>query len=403
MDLRSQPLRNWILLGLLFVFLFALESVVVHNAFTVRYPGANDFYSRWAGARAFLLEGHDPYSLEVTEEIQPVIGIDPSEVGRGGFAYPLYVIFLFWPLVFVPYAWAQAIWMVTLQWVAVGIAIVLMRREGLEPSPVGMVGLLLGTLFLYPVTRTIFLGQFTLHVTLALAATLLALHHERDGWAGAFLALSVVKPQMVILIGPWLVLWAISQRRWRFIRGLLIGGAVLGLGSLALFPRWPLSFLEDVRRYDDFAGGRNPLAMVGQFFWPQNPDVVRYGLTGVLLLVMGAAWVRGCRRSEEGFAPATDWTIVVSLLVFFQTGTTNYVMLLIPFFAWWRAALDRWGVWPAVGGTAVLEVALWGLFAATISGDWENPVMFLVLPLLSLAVLVGSELIRWRRTDDATT
>lgn len=401
MDLRSQPLRNWILLGLLFVSLFALESVVVHNAFTVRYPGANDFYSRWAGARAFILEGRDPYSLEVTEEIQPVIGIDPSEVGRGGFAYPLYVIFLFWPLVFVSYAWAQAIWMVTLQWVAVGIAIVLMRREGLEPSPVGIVGLLLGTLLLYPVTRTIFLGQFTLHVTLSLAATLLTLHHRRDGWAGAFLALSAVKPQMVVLIGPWLVVWAISQRRWRFIRGLLIGGAVLGLGSLVLFPRWPISFLEDVRRYDDFAGGRNPLAMVGELVWPRNPDVVRYGLTGVLMLAMGAAWVRGCRNPEKGFAPATHWTIVVSLLIFFQTGTTNYVMLLVPFFAWLRAALDRWGVWPTVGGVAVLEFGLWGLFATTISGDWENPVMFLVLPLLSLAVLVGGELARWRQPDDA--
>lgn len=51
----------------------------------------------------------------MTAEIQPVIGVDPAKTGKGGFAYPLYVLFLFWPLVYVPYDWAQALWMVTLQ------------------------------------------------------------------------------------------------------------------------------------------------------------------------------------------------------------------------------------------------------------------------------------------------
>jgi hypothetical protein len=106
---------KWALILLLIVVLFALESVAVHHLFTARFPGANDFYSRWAGARALLIEGHDPYSLEVTAEIQPVIGVDPAKTGKGGFAYPLYVLFLFWPLVYVPYDWAQALWMVTLQ------------------------------------------------------------------------------------------------------------------------------------------------------------------------------------------------------------------------------------------------------------------------------------------------
>ena len=119
--------RDVLILVFLFLLLFGLESWVTHRVLTSQVPGANDYYSRWHGARALLVEGRNPYGLDVTEEIQPVIKIDPSEVGRGGFNYPLHVIFLFWPLVYLSYAWAQAIWMVMLQWFAIGLAFALQQ------------------------------------------------------------------------------------------------------------------------------------------------------------------------------------------------------------------------------------------------------------------------------------
>ena len=390
--LSSQP-RIWLLVGLLVGVLFVLESVAVHTFFTARFPGGNDFYPRWAGARALLLEGRDPYSPEVTAEIQTaMIGSTQRAKNSFSFAFPLPVVLLFWPLVYCPYDWVQAIWMVTLQWVAVATVVGLLRLEQWRPSPAGLAGLFLGTLLLYPVARTIVLGQFTLHVTLFLVAALLALRRGRDGWAGVWLAATFIKPQMVVFIAPWLVLWALGQRRWRLVRGLLVGGGLLLLASLALFPRWPLSFLEDVQRYSGVAGGRAPLAVLMGLVWPGGPEVVRYGLAGLLLLAMLATWRRGWRDGAELFTRATYWTITISLLVPFQTGTTNQVMLLIPLFAWLRRALKRWDRrWVLVTmGVSGLLVALWALFLSTIKGEWENPVMFLPLPLLCLAVLIGS-------------
>jgi hypothetical protein len=240
------------------------------------------------------------------------------------------------------------------------------------------------------------LGQFTLHVTLFVVLTLLALERDHDIWAGVALACTSIKPQMVIFVAPWLILWAVVQRRWRFLAGLAAGGAVLLLGSLALFPRWPISFLEDVRRYSEVAGGRDPLAVLIVLVRPQGLGVVRHGLAGVLLLAMLAAWRGGWSSSERDFARATHWTIVVSLLVPFQTGTTNQVMLLIPLLAWLTMALRQWRDGPVVFGVVVIELALWGLFLSTIEGDWENPLMFLPLPLLSLIALIGMEAQRWR-------
>jgi len=401
--MNHHPLdkRGWLLVVLLVGLLFALESVAVHAFFTIDFLGASDFYSRWAGARALLVEGRDPYSLEVTEEIQKVIGIDPAVEGegKGGFAYPLYTLFLFWPLIYLPYDWTQAIWMVTLQWVVVATVAGLLGLERWRPSPVGLVGLFLGTLFFYPVARSVMLGQFTLHVTLFLVAALWALQRGRDGWAGVLLAATSVKPQMVIFIVPWLVLWAVGQRRWRLMGGLLAGGVLLVLASLALFLRWPISFIDDVRRYSRVAGGRNPLAVLMGLVWPGGPEAVRYGLAGLLLLAMLAAWRRGWRDDGELFVRAIHWTIIVSLLVTFQTGTTNQALLLIPLFAWLRRALERWGRWWVLTGISGLQVALWTLFLSTISGNWENPVLFLPLPLLSLVVMLGIEINHWRVTQ----
>ncbi len=382
----------WLLVGLLVGALFALESMAVHAFFTTRFPGGNDFYPRWAGARALLLEGRDPYSPEVTAEIQAdILGPTREAKNSFSFAFPLPVVFLFWPLVYCSYDWAQATWMVTLQWVGVATVIGLLRLERLRPSPIGLAGLFLGTFFFYPVVRTIILGQFTLHVTLFLVAALWALQHGRDGWAGMWLAATFIKPQMVVFIVPWLVVWAVGRRRWRLVGGLLAGGGLLLLASLALFPRWPVSFLEDVRRYSGVAGGRNPLAVLMGLVWPGGPEAVRYGLAGLLLLAMLTAWRRGWQDDGESFLRAVYWTIVVSLLVPFQTGSTNQVMLFIPLFAWLHRSLERWGRWWVLMGVSVLLVALWALFLSTVKGEWENPVMFLPLPLLSLAVLVGSE------------
>ena len=73
------------------------------DAIAYRRPRGNlsDLYPRWLGARELLLHGRDPYSADVTREIQigfygrpldPSRPEDPSD--EEGFAYPVYVIFL---------------------------------------------------------------------------------------------------------------------------------------------------------------------------------------------------------------------------------------------------------------------------------------------------------------------
>src|SRR5438270_11103744 len=69
----------------------------------------SDLYPRWLGARELLLRGRNPYSKEITREIQtgyygrpldPSRPEDPKDEER--FAYPVYVTFLLAPSVRLP-------------------------------------------------------------------------------------------------------------------------------------------------------------------------------------------------------------------------------------------------------------------------------------------------------------
>ena len=74
----------------------------------------SDLYPRWLGARELLLHNRDPYSPEVTRDIQrgyygrvldPERADDPKD--QQGFAYPVYVAFLLAPTIVVSFPVVQ--------------------------------------------------------------------------------------------------------------------------------------------------------------------------------------------------------------------------------------------------------------------------------------------------------
>ena len=387
--------KDWFILALLLAVIFVLEVLVVQRFLTSQIPGANDFYSRWHGARAFLLEGRNPYALDVTEEIQPIIGIDPSEVGRGGFNYPLHVIFFFWPLVYLPYDWTQAIWWTVVLWLAIASTIILLQWLESRTKPRNLLAFLMIALTFYPITRSVFLGQFTLHILFFLALAIFLLKTNRDFWAGAVLSAASIKPQMLILVLPFLLLWALIQKRWHFLYGLLTGGGVFLVASLALMPTWPLEFLADTRRYRQFSGGFTPLQLLFDYLAPNASLLLWQIPTLFLVLIMLYFWWKS-PGSNVAFKQALYWTIIVQTLVTFQTGTTNQVLLWIPILDWFASIRTRNGALLSVAFISLAWLAAWILFIRTL-GEHEHPIMFLPISLLTF-LLLGVQSLRQPRS-----
>ena len=95
----------------------------------IGFPERNfsDLFPRWLGTRELLLHGRDPYSAEITREIQqgyygrpidPTRTSDPIDEQR--FAYPLCVVFLLAPTVTLPFIVVKWLFTAILAVLAVG-------------------------------------------------------------------------------------------------------------------------------------------------------------------------------------------------------------------------------------------------------------------------------------------
>lgn len=385
-------------MAVLLLAIFLLTVYGFYLAFTTRIPSGNDFFSRWAGARALLLEGKDPYSDEVTLQIQ--IGMfghpQPPEEDQGAFAYPLYVIFTFLPLIAFPYAQAQALWMATLVFLLAGGVFLILRTLAWKPSGLGLAAITMGTILFYPTGRGVLLGQFAIVVLAFLVGAWWALVNKKDGIAGALLALSTIKPQMVVLLIPFFLLWALVRKRWGVILG--FGMSMLGLFfvSWLMLPNWHSQFWEATVAYQaytqEYTGNRSPIGLALQAILPGFDYWPTVFLSLALIIYAFFSWYRARADNPSLFWQAWGMAAVATLLIPIQTGSTNQVLLIPPLLY----GLHRW----AQRGKAAASIAAvssfllvavpWGLFLATLRGDQEHPIMFLPIPLFALLVFTFS-------------
>ncbi len=115
----------------------------------------SDLYPRWLGTRELLLHGRDPYSSELTREIQagyygraldPTRPNDPRD--QQGFAYPVYVVFLLAPTITLPFVTVQTgfRWLlIALTALSVPIWLLVLRRRPAVWTVASIVALVIGS------------------------------------------------------------------------------------------------------------------------------------------------------------------------------------------------------------------------------------------------------------------
>jgi hypothetical protein len=378
--------RQWLVLGLLTLVLIAGESFALYTVFTSRFPGGNDFFVRWLGGRELLL--HGTMFGRLTR---------PEDRDEAYFAYPLYTLYFFWPLSLLPYAWAQAIWMTLLQFILLGSTILAIRLSGWQPPGwLFWLTVVWGILF-YNGARAILLGQFSILVGVVLFLALWAIDHRRDGWAGALLAVTTIKPQMVFLVLPFLLIWALMHRRYWLLTGFGICLFLLSGSALLLVPSWPLDFARNLLAYSVYVRHGAPLENLLHYFLPANiATPLNLILSGLFLLMLLPGWWRAFRADQPAaYTWALMTTLIVGSLVAFRSATTNQVILYLPLFFLFRR-LARPGVILLI--ELALMILMWGTFAALLEGNWEHMMMHGLLPAVMLLMYV----LAWRQLRPVT-
>lgn len=366
---------------------------VTYSMFTSRFPGGNDLVPRWVGGRALILEGINPYSEEAALRAQVMLhgrAAERPEEDLGNFTYPLYSLLFVWPLCLVDdFALARAIWM----WVLLGglaaSAVVWLHTIEWRPR-MGVWSLtIVWMLFLYHNFRAVLLGQYAVLIMLLVVAALWALKGERDGLAGILLALSTVKPPLVYLAIPWMLIWTAGKRRWRFWWGFGLSMVALMIGSAVLVPTWPLDMVRQMMAYPSFTVYGSLTFMIVRYALGLGPivEIATMGLLGVGALVLGWQLWRG---SWEQMLWMLGLLLVLTDFFTPRIATTNYLMF-APWVLWAFERMARvWvrrGTWVVIGLMVVSLVGLWGLFLATIEGNFETAPVYYPFPLFVLVLL----------------
>jgi hypothetical protein len=366
--------------------------------FTERVPGGNDLLAHITAWEAYLQDGVSPYSDEAALHTQRAIRGRPALPGEdeNRMTYPFYSVILHGPLVFIDYAVARAIYMTLLQSALIVGVIMMLDLIHWRPPTWLMTILLAWSVLFYPAARGILLGQFAILGFFSLVATLHLLRRHRDVAAGSLLVLSTVKPTLVFLAVPFLMLWGLVRQRRRFVFSFLGTLAALSVASMIALPTWISELVLRVRMYSSYTVGQSPVWLLTHAAIPVLGHTGELALSGLLVLMMLVTWFLAIRPGgDHEFYWVLGVTLIISNLIVPRSATTNYVLLLVPLL-WGIGVLDRRG---RLGRMIVLfilfvsSVGLWWLHLVTVDGNQEQAIMFIPIPvLLGLTLTLGR---RW--------
>ena len=285
----------------------------------------SDLYPRWLGARELLLRGRDPYSLELTREIQagyygrpidPARPNDPKD--QQAFAYPLYVVFLLFPTVKAPFPIIQEAFL----WLLVGLTAVSvplwLRAIGWRLSRMTELTWIVFALGCWPAMQGFKLQQLTLLVAFLLAASMYALSRRQLVLAGILLGIASIKPQLVGPLCVWLLLWVIGnwRERQRLLWSFAACMAVLVIAGELFLPGWIHEFRAASVAYYHYTGGGT--SVLDEALTPAWGRVAAIALVAAVVLMVWRV-----RRATEG-TPVFCWSLALVL-----TST----VIVIPMFA----------------------------------------------------------------------
>jgi hypothetical protein len=387
----------------LIVLAFAsLGGLVWTNAALVRNrPVDKDFLVPWLGARTFIQYGESPYGDPATQRAQVVYygrlateGQDPLRLWL-----PFPVELFFFPIALVPdYVLARAIWMTCLEIALVTLAFLSIRLAGWKPGRLLLPMILLFPLFWVYGAFSLFSGNASGFIALALAGFLLAMRNERDELAGALLLLMVSAPRLTGLLAFFIFWWIIFQRRWRILGGFLMGTVFLSGLAFLFLPGWLLEIPRGLLSHFAFNPG---ISLVGILtMW--SPVVglrLGWALAASLLLMLFLLWGNALNKDFRSFFWTACLTVSVTPLMGIPMVPMEYSFLFLPLILFLAILVERRSWIKRWSFTGIIMAAILGLlwfltFALESANAYLalSDFLFLFLPI---ALVLGLFWMRW--------
>jgi hypothetical protein len=376
---RSRPVGGLILPATLFVLAIVLAAT------NIRWP-LEDFVEYWAAGR-LNATGANPYNpAAMLEEQQRVGWTDAAPVMMYN---PPWTLALAMPMGAVEFRLGRSIWLPLQLFLTLWSASRLWILYGGEPKRTTRAWFL--ALLWSPTILALRFGQLSPVILLGLVGFLWFVVHRRDFAAGAFLALTSVKPQLVALVWVPFIFWVCASRRWKVLAGAatcVIGGVV---AALSTNPRVFAQYFDLMASTPPTLTFESPnIATVLRVFSRAHGSWPQYVPTA-----LGAAavvWLWYLRRDAWDWRRQMPGLVIISCLLTSYGGWAfDLVVLLVPIVALaaFLAQIPRRSL--AVAGAVVfigVSALAFGMHAARVPQAafiWMTPVVAITWRALTRA------------------
>ncbi len=283
----------------------------------------HDFVEYWVAGR-LNVHGENPYDVDRVQELEREVGREAEAILMWN---PPWTLPLVMPLGLLECRAAHFLWLAVLLAVVVWSADALWKLYG-GASEHGPLVCILAFTFV-PTLVALKVGQISPLVLLGAVLFVVLWKRNYHGLAGAALLLLAIKPHLSYLFWIALLVWCVTQRRWRVLAGGLSAG-VASVGLALYFNPAVLSQYWDALAHRPPAQYRSPtLGMVLRLLLGEDQFRLQF-----LSLIPGLLWlpIYGWRHRN-----AWDWSERMPMLLFVSLLTAPYgawlfdlVLLLIP-------------------------------------------------------------------------
>jgi hypothetical protein len=246
-------------------------------------------------------------------------------------------------------------------------------------------------------------GSVVVVVALLLAWSLLAIRNNQDELGGLLLALSTIRPVLVLLPVIFILMWAGSRKRWKLVVWFSGSLALLVFLGMFLLQGWLLQSVQAVFASLEPLYPMTPGAAF-TLWWPGVGARIGWIFTALLGVILSIEWWIAFKIKEfRWFLWSACFTLVLGQWIGIRTEPTNYLLLLLPvtliFAVWderWRRGEHRGRALAATLISIVLLIGLpWAIYLRSVNQGQplqEMPLLLFPVPLFLLITLYW---VRW--------
>ncbi|HEY5731764.1 MAG TPA: hypothetical protein VIS72_17075 [Anaerolineales bacterium] len=400
-DIRKS--RKWLSaeeVRLLLLALVLLTGLLALNIYLARIlPGGEQFFLRWSGARAYLVEQVEPYSMTIAERTQNIVY--GRQAFSGEYPYvlndPFHIVLLYIPLALVSdFSIARGLWMLLSEAALVGLIFLLIRS--LEWEPPLWLNLTLMAFGVFGYYSLVALGSGTPAVSIGFLFFIIlnSLRTFSDELAGALLFLVAYQWEVGALFFLFVIVFVFANRRWRVLNGFGMSLAILLAVSFLSYPGWGFPYVRGVL-LDWYRSASLTFAHIASLWFPSAGFSIGLWVSLLLGVILLLEWL----GSIDSHYRRVVWTACLSLavtpLMGFAVFPSSHVVLLPALVLIVMLVWERWTrrrVWYVLLILLPAIIIPFWLYVRVITGAPQIYLQLLTI-LPPIATIIGLYWMRW--------